>query len=301
MFERAAKLLACLMVNPPGDAHGSSPRLRWNETYRGALVQLPPYFTSLPQSMTLPALKDPRGLAMFLDFDGTLVEIAEKPDAVHLKDTTRATLTRLQKALGGALAIVTGREIEVVDAMLSPFRCPVAGVHGLTRRDAEGRIHGKDVSAQFLDAAEQQLGGFAAQNPGLLVERKSHAIAIHYRANPGLEAACLVAMQEIAALDDQMHLVRGKMVIEARPLGGDKGTAVSDFLGEAPFAGRRPFFAGDDTTDEDAFRVVNHLGGVTLKIGNGESRATYRLNDTVAFLDWLEEAADTLEKGQSLG
>jgi len=238
---------------------------------------------------------------MFLDFDGTLVEIAEKPDAVRLAQTTRETLSRLQAALDGALAIVTGREIEVIDQMLSPFRCPVAGVHGLTRRDAAGRAHAKTVTTQFLEVGLKRLTGLADRHPGLLVERKSHAIAIHYRGNPALESACLAAMEEIAALDDDVRLIRGKMVIEARPAGGDKGTAIADFMKEAPFMGRQPLFAGDDITDEDAFDVVNRLNGITLKIGNGETRARHRLTDTAAFLAWLEQTADSLQKGHSVG
>ncbi|MGD9803614.1 MAG: trehalose-phosphatase [Hyphomicrobiaceae bacterium] len=251
--------------------------------------------------MTPPTLTDARCLAMFLDFDGTLVEIAETPDAVHLADRTRQTLVRLQDLLDGALAIVTGREIAVIDDMLFPFRCPVAGVHGLTRRDAAGQLHTKSVAAGFLDAAEQRLTTLAARHPKLLVERKSRAIAIHYRGNPSLEAICLAAMEEIAGLDDQVRLVRGKLVIEARPSGGDKGTAVADFMEERPFTGRRPLFAGDDITDEDAFRIVNNLDGLTLKIGNDESGARYKLRDTAAFLEWLEQTAVTLQKGKSLG
>ncbi len=250
--------------------------------------------------MTHPNQIDPRKLAMFLDFDGTLVEIADKPHAVQLKATTRATLERLQLALGGALAIVTGREIEVIDAILSPFRCPVAGVHGLTRRDAMGRAHSKIVEANFLDAAERRLESLAAAHPGLLVERKSHAIAIHYRGAPGLEHACLGAMEAVVHLDGNVRLIRGKMVIEARPSGGDKGTAVADFMEEPPFAGRQPLFAGDDVTDEDAFAVVNRLGGVTLKIGPGETQAQHRLADTAEFLAWLAETAATLEKGHAV-
>lgn len=251
--------------------------------------------------MTPPILQNPRDIAMFLDFDGTLVEIAETPDAVRLAETTRATLTRLQMLLDGALAVVTGREIDVVDAMLAPFRCPVAGVHGLTRRDADGRAHDKHAKARLLDATEHKLRALAARNPGLLVERKSHAIAIHYRGNPALEAVCLAAMEEVAQLDDQMRLVQGKMVIEAHPTGSDKGTAVADFMRELPFAGRRPFFAGDDVTDEDAFRVVNDLDGITLKIGGGESSARYRVGDTATFLHWLGHTATTLERGYFIG
>jgi len=253
--------------------------------------------------MTTPNLTiaDIHGLAMFLDFDGTLVEISETPDAVAFAGTTRSVLTSLQRQLDGALAIVTGREIGVVDEMLAPFRCPVAGIHGLTRRDANGHLHCMAVQPGFLDAAEQILSAFTAEHRGLLVERKSHAIALHFRGAPEREAACLDAMAAIVALDDAIRLVHGKMVIEARPAGGDKGTAVDQFMAEEPFVGRRPFFAGDDITDEDAFRVVNARGGVTLKIGHGASCARYRLNDTAHFLAWLAHTAGTPEGGHSIG
>jgi trehalose 6-phosphate phosphatase len=250
--------------------------------------------------MTPFELEHPERLALFLDFDGTLVEIAEKPDAVQLAETTRETLTRLQRSLGGALAIVTGRDIEMIDAMLAPFRCPVAGVHGLTRRDALGRAHGAMVESNFLDEAERRLQQLARTEVGLLVERKSHAIAIHYRSRADLEHMCLEVMEGIARLDDRVRLVRGKMVIEARPTGGDKGMAVADFMMEAPFAGRRPLFAGDDVTDEDAFEVVNRRGGLTLKIGPGETRAQHRIANTASFLAWLAEMADALEKGNAI-
>lgn len=238
---------------------------------------------------------------MFLDFDGTLVEIAPTPDAVRLLDVTRATLTRLQSSLGGALAIVTGREISAVDAMLAPFRCPVAGVHGMSRRDAEGRIHDKPADTELLDAAGRRLQRLAARHSGLLVERKSHAIAIHFRGNPALEAECAAAMEDIAALDDQVRLIKGKMVIEAHHKETNKGTAITEYMKEPPFFGRVPFFAGDDVTDEDAMQVVNDLGGISVKVGDGQSHARYSTADTASFLMWLEQTAALLERGTSIG
>jgi trehalose 6-phosphate phosphatase len=245
----------------------------------------------IPQPFT-----DAHGLAMFLDFDGTLVDIAERPDAVHLAAATRETLMRLQVLLDGALAIVSGRDIHVLDAMLSPFRCPVAGVHGLTRRDAEGRMHGQMAAPEIFDLAERRLCDLALRYPALLVERKSYAIAIHYRGDPARENACLAAMEALATLDDRVKLVRGKMVVEMRLTGGNKGTAIAAFMMETPFAGRQPFFAGDDVTDEDAFRLINARGGATLKIGSGATEARYRLDDSAQFLAWLAETADTLKR-----
>lgn len=237
-------------------------------------------------------------IAVFLDFDGTLVEIAERPDGVRVADVTRATLTDLQAFVGGALAIVTGREIETIDALLFPFRCPVAGIHGLSRRDAAGLARNRIAVPTFLDVAELRLADLALSFPGLIVERKSRAIALHYRTRPELEHVCLAAMERIAAGELGLNLVRGKMVIEVRPGGGDKGTAIADFLAEPPFRGRVPLFAGDDVTDEDAFRMVNALNGVTVKIGPGETVARHRLPDSAAFVAWLGGLADRLEKGE---
>lgn len=251
--------------------------------------------------MTLPKLTKPSAVALFLDFDGTLVEITDRPEGVLVGDATRATLFRLQTLLSGAVAIITGRDIETIDLMLAPFRCPVAGVHGLTRRDAEGRAYARAIEPLFLDAAADLLASLAVREPGLIVERKSHAIALHYRARPELEAVCAQAMEDVARLTDGVRLLRGKMVIEARPGGGNKGTAVADFLSEPPFAGRIPIFAGDDVTDEDAFVLVNARGGDTVKIGPGETHARHRLPDTAAFLAWLHRIADQLEKGGRIG
>lgn len=247
--------------------------------------------------MNLPELTQPDRLALFLDFDGTLVEIADRPDAVTLQAETRTALERLQGALGGALAIVTGRDIDLIDAMLDPFRCPVAGVHGLTRRDAIGRLHAKAATTDFIDETARQLTPLIEQQPGLILERKSTAIALHYRARPELEGVCLAAMETAVRAFDGVRLLRGKCVIEARPAGGDKGTAVADFMAEPPFAGRQPVFAGDDATDEDAFRLLNARGGITLKIGPGETVAAYRATNTAAFLAWLGETARRFTKG----
>lgn len=248
--------------------------------------------------MPLPIPAEP--IAIFLDFDGTLVDIAEWPDAIRVAEDTQTTLRRLQRSVAGALAIVTGREIDVVDHFLAPFRCPVAGVHGLVRRDAAGVHHSRAGVPAFLEAAERLLNALAVRAPGLVVERKSRAIAIHYRARPELERDCLAVMEAIAATDASIRIVPGKMVIEAKPGGGDKGSAIADFLAEVPFLGRTPLFAGDDVTDEDAFRIVNDRGGMTVKIGPGSTLAHHRVESPATFAGWLRKLADQLEKGRNL-
>lgn len=236
--------------------------------------------------MALPVLADPYSCAYFLDFDGTLVEIAEQPQSVSLSASARDALFCLSRATAGAVAIVTGRDIADVDALLAPLRLPVAGVHGLTRRDAGGAVHGLP-SAAFLVDGEQALLHLAAANPGLLVERKAGALALHYRARPELEAASIAAVEAIADRHENVRVTRGKMVVEARRGGADKGTAIAAFLAEPPFFRRMPVFAGDDVTDEDAFALVAARGGITIKIGAGPSLAEHRAASTAEFIHWL--------------
>jgi trehalose 6-phosphate phosphatase len=254
--------------------------------------------------MQLPITAEPAAIAWFLDFDGTLVEIAERPDAVLLEERTRLTLERLHRLSGGALAIITGREIATIDTFLAPLHLPIAGVHGLTRRDFAGGVHEPTPDPAFLMVAASIVEPLARTAPELVVERKAGALALHYRARPDLEDACLAAMEAVAARCNDVRLVRGKMVIEARTDGADKGSAVAAFLAEPPFLGRRPLFAGDDVTDEDAFAEVNARGGISIKIGPGATAARWRADDASTFLAWLARvvaASEPTEPSQRAG
>ena len=237
--------------------------------------------------MILPDLRDPDEYALFLDFDGTLVAIADHPDEVQLDPLTRIALMDLNQLLSGALAIVTGREIAVIDTYLTPLRLSVAGVHGLTRRDAHGRIWTSAFDAALPDALERAVAPLLKKYPELLIERKFGAVALHYRGHPELEQASIDAMETAVAGLKETEIKRGKMVVEVKAIGGNKGAAITDFLKEEPFTGRRAVFAGDDVTDEDAFILVNAKGGISIKVGPGATNATYRTSGTAEFLDWL--------------
>jgi trehalose 6-phosphate phosphatase len=237
--------------------------------------------------MTLPDLRNPADYALFLDFDGTLVAIAERPDDVRLDPETRDALADLNGLLAGALAIVTGREIEVIDRFLAPLRLSIAGVHGLMRRDARGRTYTSPFDAGLPAAIERAVSPLLQKYPGLLVERKYGAVALHYRDHPELEQVSLDALQSAVCDLRETEIKRGKMVVEVKAIGGNKGAAVADFLKEEPFAGRRAVFAGDDVTDEDAFVLVNARDGISIKVGPGATSATYRSSGTAEFLDWL--------------
>jgi len=240
-------------------------------------------------AMTLPDLRDPDRLALFLDFDGTIVAIANRPDDVRLDPETREALADLNGLLAGALAIVTGRDIATVDRFLAPLRLSIAGVHGLMRRDAQGHTYAAVVDSGLPTAIERAVSPLLEKHPGLLVERKYGALALHYRGHPELEQVSIEAMESVLGEFREIEVKRGKMVVEVKAIGGNKGAAIADFLNEKPFAGRRAVFAGDDVTDEDAFVVVNARDGISIKVGPGVTHAIYRAAGTVEFLAWLRQ------------
>jgi trehalose 6-phosphate phosphatase len=249
----------------------------------------------------LPNLHDAGTYAFFFDFDGTLAEIAATPDAAVLESRARHALELLLDLASGAVAIVTGREIEAVDALLAPLHFPIAGVHGFERRNGAGAIQEHSMEANAARAMEAILKSFVRHNPGLLLERKRGALALHYRLRPDLEALCLSLVEDAAAASPQTVLTRGKMVIEIRFHSATKGTAITDFLQEPPFRGRLPFFAGDDVTDEDAFAVVNALNGISVKVGPGDTAARFGVSSVAAFLDWLSQTSERLKGNQAHG
>jgi trehalose 6-phosphate phosphatase len=237
--------------------------------------------------MTLAEILRP-SCALFLDFDGTMVDIAPQPHAVHVPKPLLALLPLLDRYLGGAVAVISGRPIDQIDAFLQPLRLPVAGVHGAERRGADGRLH--LLNTHPLDHVEEAARSLSAQHDGLLVESKRGSLALHYRMAPHLEELCVRTMQDAVAESPGIALLRGKMVVEAKPGGASKGRAIEDFLGEAPFAGRVPLFIGDDVTDEVGFSTVQRLGGLGIKIGEGTSAAWRRMPDPTALRKELEAA-----------
>lgn len=234
----------------------------------------------------------PERPALFLDFDGTLVAHENHPAAVAIDAELRRLMEGLRASTGGALALISGRSIADIDALFAPARFAVAGQHGAERRSADGSMHRHAPAAQRLRGPLEELRRFVARHPGLLLEEKGTSVALHYRNAPGLEeAAGNEARRALAAIGDEYELQGGKFVLELRPSGRDKGTAIAGFLGEPPFAGRAPVFVGDDLTDELGFELVNLRGGTTVKVGAGPTRAQWRLADASAVRRWLGEFA----------
>jgi trehalose 6-phosphate phosphatase len=237
--------------------------------------------------MTLAEILHPSS-ALFLDFDGTMVDIAPQPQAVQVPRALLVVLRELHDYLRGAVAVISGRPIAQLDEFLAPLRLAVAGVHGAERRTGIGEVILQVTHP--LDHVEEAAHRFACQHPGLLVEHKRGSVALHYRQAPELEDAAIAAMQRAVEESPGLTLLRGKMVVEAKPGGASKGRAIEEFLREPPFQGRTPVFIGDDITDEVGFSTVQRLGGMGIKVGEGSTVAWRRLADPPALRRELEAA-----------
>jgi trehalose 6-phosphate phosphatase len=237
---------------------------------------------------SLPAFLSPSETAFFFDFDGTLVEIAPTPDGVLVPQTLIESLAELRRLSKGAVAVISGRGIDGIDGYLGMPDLPVAGLHGAERRDASGDIVRIGFGDERLLRMERVLADVVKAHPGMLLEIKGAALALHYRNAPLAEPVAREATQRLVAEHaDAYTLQPGKMVYEIKPKNVDKGRALTAFLDEPPFAGRMPVFAGDDLTDEKGFAVVNACGGLSVKVGAGETAAQARVESVGAFLAWL--------------
>ena len=229
-------------------------------------------------------------LALFLDFDGTIADIAERPELAAIPEALKARLALAQAQLHGALAIVSGRTITDLDRLLAPLELAAAGIHGLELRAQPG---GPVLAASgdvLPPEIRERLDALAAEHPELLIEHKGESAAVHYRRAPELAERVRLATECILEeLGEDFRLQPGKMVVELRPADGDKGEAIRRLMQTATFAGRRPLFMGDDVTDEAGFDAVNALGGWSVFVGADvpETRARYRLSDVAAVRTWL--------------
>lgn len=228
--------------------------------------------------------------ALFLDIDGTLLDLARTPDKVKVPRELLRTLEKLTHHLSGALAFVSGRSLESIDTLFAPFRPAAIGTHGGEIRSADGSIA---RSQPLSEKVAEVFTGLAENIPGLLLEDKRSALALHYRLAPEARPVLLSAMEKHARLfeSEKVHILHGKAVIEARPLGIDKGTAVVLLSKQQPFAGRSILFGGDDTTDLDVFRILPQLGGSGFSVGQQFPGADHVFESPLAVRRWLTEVA----------
>ena len=232
--------------------------------------------------------------ALFLDVDGTLLEIAPRPDLVRVPCRLPVLLADLAAARGGALALVSGRSLAQLDRLFPAWRSAAAGLHGIERRRAEGSlVRASDAAAPAaLDRLRAPLAAFARARPGLFFEDKGGTIALHYRERPQAEAEIRALAESLSrAAGPVLRLIAGKMVVEFQPRTAGKGEAIAAFLAEPPFRGRRPVFLGDDTTDEDGFAEVNMRDGLSVRVGSpAATAARYGLASVSAAWQWLAES-----------
>lgn len=224
-------------------------------------------------------------LALFLDFDGTLIELAEGPDEIRLDDGLRPLLTALSERLESRLAIVSGRSVEWLHAQGLGDHA-LSGTHGSELRLAGGALERPERPA-LLDEVEAAFATFAGARPGVIVERKPLAAGLHFRRVPEHEDAAHTFAAEWAERS-RLAVQKGKMMVELRLPGGGKGEAVRAIMEQAPFAGARPVFIGDDVTDEDGFRAAREHGGFGITVGERDSEAArYRLAGVKEVHRWL--------------
>ncbi|HYD98108.1 MAG TPA: trehalose-phosphatase [Alphaproteobacteria bacterium] len=237
------------------------------------------------------------GWALFLDVDGTLLDIAPEPDAVAVPPNLAAVLAALSARLGGALALVSGRAVADLDRLFLPLVLPAAGQHGGELRRAAGGPVERAGREPGLDAVQAAARGFAAGCPGILVEDKGTSVAVHYRDAPWAAPNLLDALERaVAPAGERLHIMRGKMVLEVKAKGTDKGAALRAFMTAPPFAGRVPVFIGDDVTDRDGFRAAEALGGHGVEVApRPTGAARFRLDDPAAVRAWLAGLAEGAE------
>ncbi len=232
--------------------------------------------------------------ALFLDVDGTLLELASTPEAVRVPEGLPALLQALSDSLGGALAVVTGRSLASIDRLMSPWIAIGAGLHGVEFR-WPGKIDVERSTTESVSPIVHHLHAVFRDEPAIKVEDKGVAVALHFRRAPERAAECEAAMIEIARCHPALRLLRGHCVIEALPTAANKGAAIERLMETAPFAGRVPTFIGDDVTDEEAFPIVASFGGLCIKVGHQSSFAAHGVDGPHEVIEWLRSSLRSLQ------
>jgi trehalose 6-phosphate phosphatase len=242
-----------------------------------------------PKLVCAQALEPDPTWALFLDVDGTILKLAATPNGVAPSKRVCQALRRLSASLDGAVALISGRTIDNLDRLFAPLRLPSAGLHGLERRDAAGRLHVLG-EIEALEHLRPPFAELAASKKGVMLEDKGRALAIHYRKAPQEAESVRHQVDDLVRPSaEELKVLHGKMVSEVKPRHADKGSAIRGFMGEPPFEGRVPVFVGDDVTDEDGFAMVNGFDGYAIRVGrDSETAARYRLADVDQVIAWLE-------------
>jgi trehalose 6-phosphate phosphatase len=244
-----------------------------------------------PPPGALPALDRARD-ALFLDIDGTIVDIAPTPDAVCVPESLKRNLSRLNSLLEGAIALVSGRTLASIDELLAPIKLAAVGCHGAEIRRQPGdkiETHGEPLSASIKAA----FADTTKLDPRIRLEDKHYTFAIHYRRAPELENVLFgMVNARLSTLDANLEVICGKAVIEIKEPGFNKGTGLMELMSRAPFHGRRPIYFGDDSTDEDAFAVLAGLKGLGISVGRLLPGAASCVSSPADVREWLARSVE---------
>jgi trehalose 6-phosphate phosphatase len=244
-------------------------------------------FSRMPRTPPPPSLD----WCLFLDVDGTLVELTDTPSQTSADAEIKSLLRNVAERLGGAVALISGRKIQTLDELFAPLRLPAAGLHGVERRKASGAMQGASFVDVQLNAARAEIRALVAAHPGTLMEDKDRTIAVHFRLAPQFaEIICRSIIDIAKPLGSNYHIQSGKMLYEIKPRDFSKATAIEAFMREPPFVGRRPVFVGDDLTDLDGFAIVEALGGISVAVGD-QLPGQYQLGGVGEVRDWLRTIA----------
>ena len=244
------------------------------------------------ESATVQAVPHPTtAWCLFLDVDGTLLELADHPGAVFVDSELRTLLSGLRSAANGAVALISGRTLQDLDGLFSDSKLPLAGLHGCERRDANGKLHVAPVALEQLSQVREGLKRMVSRHPGLMLEDKGAGLALHFLKARELEHELRAEVSLLAApLVPHFALLDGHAVIEVKPAAHTKESAVSAFMEEEPFRGRLPIFIGDDRTDYAGFAAVRRFGGLAVAVGD-RVKADWWLPGPAAVRKWLAQLA----------
>jgi trehalose 6-phosphate phosphatase len=243
----------------------------------------------MPNAISTIAL-DLHKIAILLDVDGTILDLAPTPAEVRVPPSLRQTLARLCDSTRGALAFVSGRPISALDVIFSPLLLPTIGGHGAELRTVAGAS--AERPRRPLDSSvKRKFAAIAEADPGIIVEDKGYSLALHYRLAPDQEdfvrdaAAAIFASLPTAPIE----LLHGKSMVEIKQVGFNKASAVRELMMHFPFAGRQPLFIGDDVTDQDVFAIMQEFDGIAISVGEKLPGVEHYFERPADVRRWLEQ------------
>ncbi|MGF1476174.1 MAG: trehalose-phosphatase [Geminicoccaceae bacterium] len=236
-------------------------------------------------------------IALFLDVDGTLVEIQDRPETVRADEALLSLLEQLERLTERRLVLISGRQIDDIDRIVAPLKLPAAGSHGGQWRSVDGELDTVNVDGASLASLREAMDEQTERWPGTWIEQKPMSMALHYRAVADAKDPLGEALRDIVDRDPDFKLMAGKMVYEIKPQGVDKGRAIERYLNDPLFFDATPVFIGDDVTDEDGFKMINDRQGLSIRVGGRDgSAACWELENVTAVHRWLSDLANHLER-----